>query len=154
MNQSPVYSELKIVLSLRPVEVVNDVVHRNNRNCASCLRCLRGDVTEIDVVAATHTGQTISLTDVSVTNIVDHRRCNRPGVTKGHALGIVDQLGRWPLARKLLRPSRRILLQVSTSKDAILRRWNIIDTYDRCIQRLRIGRRERIQRFIQPIPSR
>ncbi len=140
MDESPVPANLDVVLSFRPVEIVDDVAYRHADDGAArlCRRCI--DKSEIDIVTAADATLTVSLANVPVANVVDHRWRDRPSIAKRHAFGVVDERIGGALSRKLFQPPRRILLQVAAAKDAMLRGRNPVNAHQGGIEGARIRR--------------
>src|SRR5580698_197566 len=123
------------MLSLVPAQVIDDVIYRHAGYRRPRLGRGSRKETKIHIVASSSPVAAEALPDVSVANIVDQVRSNRPGIAACNSLGIVLAQVLRRLPRKLYRIARAsvVLLQVSPHKDSVLVGGYVVDSSNRCI---------------------
>src|ERR1700722_5253064 len=130
MNQTPVSSDLDGMLSLCPVEVVDDVVQRNAGNGgAGFCGCLRHE-SEVDVVAGPYTDVAEPLTDITIPDVVNEVRPDRPGIAGGKPFAVVLDYVCGTLSGELFRVVGDVLLEIAANENPMLIVGRIVEPCD------------------------
>ena len=140
MNQAPVAANLDGVLPFGPAQVVDHVVNGHANDGVAGFSGRGIEEPEINIVARTDAGVAESLTDISVTDVVDHVGGDGPGIAEGHAFAVVDEYRGWALTGELLNTASGVLLEVAPTEDVMLGRRDVIKTDDRGVEGLGVGR--------------